>query len=182
MSLLKATLMGKYRSAKSGNIVKRYVVTGSKDALAEYKEIQGTNYVADDKGRPLFFRSENDAQGKPYPTVMLIEPNYRRDGYEMAFDTTYDDAEFAASLPGAVGDAVAQEIAKDILARRRALRSGTSGIVAPTPAQDNAQDNVAENIDDIINEEPQQETPQKTPKPKKAQASATPEDAGLGDI
>lgn len=170
--------MGKYRSAKSGNIVKRYIVTGSKDALAEYKEIQGTNYVADDKGRPLFFRSENDAQGKPYPSVMMIEPNYRRDGYEMAFDTSYDDAEFAASLPGAVGQAVAQEIAKDILARRRALRAGTSGIVAPTPAQDN----VAENIDDIINEEPQQETPQKTPKPKKAQASATPEDAGLGDI
>lgn len=178
MSQLKATLMGKYRSAKSGNIVKRYIVTGSKDALAEYKEIQGTNYVADDKGRPLFFRSENDAQGKPYPSVMMIEPNYRRDGYEMAFDTSYDDAEFAASLPGAVGQAVAQEIAKDILARRRALRAGTSGIVAPTPAQDN----VAENIDDIINEEPQQETPQKTPKPKKAQASATPEDAGLGDI
>jgi hypothetical protein len=178
MSLLKATLMGKYRSAKSGNIVKRYVVTGSKDALAEYKEIQGTNYVADDKGRPLFFRSENDAQGKPYPTVMMIEPNYRRDGYEMAFDTSYDDAEFAASLPGAVGQAVAEEIAKDILARRRALRSGTSGIVAPTPAQEN----VAENIDDIINEEPQQKTEQKTPKPKKEQVSATPEDAGLGDI
>jgi hypothetical protein len=178
MSQLKATLMGKYRSAKSGNIVKRYIVTGSKDALAEYKEIQGTNYVADDKGRPLFFRSENDAQGKPYPSVMMIEPNYRRDGYEMAFDTSYDDAEFAASLPGAVGQAVAQEIAKDILARRRALRSGTSGIVTPIPAQDNG----GENIDDIINEEPQQETPQEKPKAKKAPASATPEDAGLGDI
>ena len=178
MSLLKATLMGKYKSAKNGNIVKRYVVTGSKDALAEYKEIQGTNYVADDKGRPLFFRSENDAQGKPYPSVMMIEPNYRRDGYEMAFDTTYDDAEFAASLPGAVGQAVAEEIAKDILARRRALRSGTSGIITATPTQDNA----SENIDDIINEEPQQKTEQKTPKPKKEQASATPEDAGLGDI
>ena len=178
MSQLKATLMGKYRSAKNGNIVKRYIVTGSKDALAEYKEIQGTNYVADDKGRPLFFRSENDAQGKPYPSVMMIEPNYRRDGYEMAFDTSYDDAEFAASLPGAVGQAVAQEIAKDILARRRALRAGTSGIVTATPAQDN----VGETIDGIINEEPQQKTEQKTPKPKKEQVSATPEDAGLGDI
>jgi len=178
MSLLKATLMGKYRSAKSGNIVKRYIVTGSKDALAEYKEIQGTNYVADDKGRPLFFRSENDAQGKPYPSVMMIEPNYRRDGYEMVFDDSYDEAEWATSFAGPVAQSLAETIAKSILAKRRALRSGTSGIVAPTPAQDN----VAENIDDIINEEPQQETEQKTPKPKKAQASATPEDAGLGDI
>jgi hypothetical protein len=176
MSQLKATLMGKYKSAKNGNIVKRYIVTGSKDALAEYKEIQGNNYVADDKGRPLFFRSENDAQGKPYPSVMMIEPNYRRDGYEMAFDTSYDDAEFAASLPGAVGQAVAQEIAKDILARRRALRAGTSGIVAantPEPA--------AETIDDIINEEPESE--QETPKTKpKASKQATPQDADLGDI
>lgn len=178
MSLLKATLMGKYRSAKSGNIVKRYIVTGSKDALAEYKEIQGTNYVADDKGRPLFFRSENDAQGKPYPSVMMIEPNYRRDGYEMVFDDSYDEAEWATSFAGPVAQSLAETIAKSILAKRRALRSGTSGIVAPTPAQDN----VAENIDDIINEEPQQETKQKTPKPKKEQVSATPEDAGLGDI
>jgi len=179
MSQLKATLMGKYRSAKSGNIVKRYVVTGSKDALAEYKEIQGTNFVADEKGRPLFFRSENDAQGKPYPSVMLIEPNYRRDGYEMVFDDSHDDAAWATSYAPDVAEKLAETIAKDILARRRALRAGTSGIVAPTPAQNNA----AENIDDIINEEPQQETPKaEKPKRKTAQASATPEDAGLGDI
>ena len=170
--------MGKYKSAKSGNIVKRYVVTGSKDALAEYKEIQGNNYVADDKGRPLFFRSENDAQGKPYPSVMMIEPNYRRDGYEMVFDRSYDDAEWATSFAGPVGQSLAEKVAESILAQRRALHAGTSGIVAPTPAQDN----VVETIDDIINEEPQQETEQETPKRKKAQASATPEDAGLGDI
>jgi hypothetical protein len=174
MSQLKASLVGKYTN-KKGNLTKRYVVTGSKDALAEYKEIQGNNYVADDKGRPLFFRSENDAQGKPYPSVMMIEPNYRRDGYEMCFDTAYDDAEFAASLPGVVGQAVAQQVAEEILARRRGLRAGTNGIVAPTPAQEP----IVEAIDDIINEEPQQETPKRK---SKEPVQATPEDAGLGDI
>lgn len=45
----------KYVNAK-GNVVFRYNITGTPEALAEYKTIKGTNYREDEKTKvPLFF-------------------------------------------------------------------------------------------------------------------------------
>jgi len=43
-----------YRSSKTGTIVFVYTVDGTKEDIANYKKVQGTNY-REENGTPLFF-------------------------------------------------------------------------------------------------------------------------------
>lgn len=51
---MKIKFHGSYRNAK-GTLVHRYLVSGTEEQLAEYKNVQGDNYRANEAGVPLFF-------------------------------------------------------------------------------------------------------------------------------
>ena len=131
MGQLKATLNGVYN--RNGEIVNRYVVSGSATDIAEFKKIQGQYFREDTQGRPLYFRPKFDPQGRPHPSTMLIEPNYRGDGFVPVYDTILADAEYAESIGGVVGQELGKALALELLEKRRALRSNTRAVALDTP-------------------------------------------------
>jgi hypothetical protein len=50
---MKAQFNGQYRN-KKGNLTFRFIVTGTEEELAQYKELQGQYYVENDNGEPLY--------------------------------------------------------------------------------------------------------------------------------
>lgn len=132
MGQLTATLHGVYN--RNGETINRYVVSGSDKDIAEFKKIQGQYFREDTQGRPLYFRPKFDPQGRPHPSTMLIEPDYRGEGYVPVYDTILADAEYAESIGGVVGQELGKALAQELLEKRRALRSRTRTVALDTPA------------------------------------------------
>jgi hypothetical protein len=177
MGQLKATLNGVYN--RNGEIVNRYVVSGSAADIAEFKKIQGQYFREDTQGRPLYFRPKFDPQGRPHPSTMLIEPNYRGDGFVPVYDTILADAEYAESIGGVVGQELGKALAQELLEKRRALRGNTrtAALDAPVSVAQLPMDDDFSGSD--IDEESVADEPVAEKPKAKAKAPVSPD---LGDI
>jgi len=108
---LNAKFERKYRSAKSGNNVFVYGVTGSADALKAYQEAQGANYRTNDDGKPIYF--SNKSFGLEGQLLITANGNVIFDDTQLSM--TADMIErFATSSP-LVAKAMADAFAKQLL-------------------------------------------------------------------
>ena len=100
---LKIVKLGSYRS-KKGNVVFRYAVTGSPEALAAYKEAQGDFYRENEDGTVLWFTTRFAGDRNE---LIITES-----GKCIADMSAYDAA---ASISAQYGGNFGQEIAKGLV-------------------------------------------------------------------
>ena len=97
---MNVSLVRSYRS-QNGNVTFVYRVTGTKDEIAKYQELQGDFYRQDDDGNPLWFTTRCIGEkGK-----LIITPNDN-----IVPDTSEFDK--AASLAEQYGGNFGQELAR----------------------------------------------------------------------
>lgn len=106
---MKIKFQGSYRNAK-GNLVHRYLVSGTEEQLAEYKTVQGDNFRETEAGIPLFFTVN------PVGVNGTLSLNKKGTFSAVSADTTSAMAIASAKQFGAeVEKAVAQRIADKLM-------------------------------------------------------------------
>ena len=127
---MKATKEGQYRKKVTGNIVYRYIVSGTAEELALYKKAAGENYRENDKGQPFFFTTKVLAKN--------LDLVATRDMSSIFADTSETDnlINLVNQNTGKVADALAQIVAQklvDSISGRQA--SAPVAVSAPAAAE-----------------------------------------------
>lgn len=108
MKKLTIKLLGTYRNQK-GNTVFRYALTGSADALAAYKEVQGTFYRENPDGTVLWFSPRFVGKAGE----LIVNTETKKCYADMsAFDAA---ASLAEQYGGNFGQSLAATMAGDLL-------------------------------------------------------------------
>jgi hypothetical protein len=123
---MKASYLRQYVKAETGNTVYVYTVDGTPEELAQYKSVQGSNYIEDRETGSVLWFTTKFAMNKC--TLM-----FNQDGTKVFADMSEIDrlASLANQTGGAVGEALAQQVASMIL--------GKAGANVPTPQAQPAQ-------------------------------------------
>lgn len=106
-------------------------VTGTKEELAKYKEVQGTNYREDEDGTPLHY-SFNVC----HPDGSALKLTRAGDKFFVDNSEKAKNISLVAQYPGAIGDALAAQIAARLL--------GGKAITAPAAVEAEAPANLGE--------------------------------------
>jgi hypothetical protein len=133
---MKATYLRQYVKAETGNTVYVYIVNGTPEELAQFKSVQGSNYIEDkDTGSALWFTTKYAMNNC---TLM-----FNQSGTKVFADLSEIDrlASLANQTGGAVGEALAQQVASMIL--------GKAGANVPTPPVQPAQQEPQQFTDDL---------------------------------
>ena len=131
MGLL-AKSVGQYVNGK-GNLVYRYIVTGSKADIERYEELQGVEFLRHDEktGAPLYFSSKS--LGAQCPLVFTQNDKIVPDFSELNHLASLS-AQFANTPLGAeIARAAAQKLVGDITGKGRSTSSAPVADVAEAP-------------------------------------------------
>ena len=132
---MNAKFESSYRSSKTGNIVYRYLVSGTAAEIESYKVTQGSHLVNDEKsGKPFWFTINYSL-----PQVKLI---ITRKGSVIADMSALQQANsLIAQFPGPLGDAIAKLTAEQALGRTSAPAAQTAPVAeaAPAPVEEPAE-------------------------------------------
>ena len=131
MGLL-AKSVGQYVNGK-GNLVYRYIVTGSKADIERYEELQGVEFLRHDEktGAPLYFSSKS--LGAQCPLVFTQHDKIVPDFSELNHLASLS-AQFANTPLGAeIARAAAQKLVGDITGKGRSTSSAPVADVAEAP-------------------------------------------------
>ena len=125
---MKATLLRSYKKRDTGSIVFVYTVTGSKEQLEAFKEIQGAYYTEDPINGPLWFTTK--CVGQQCPLIITSKGNLCAD--TSAFDQA---ASLAAQYGGNLGQELARAAAQQLMGNRNPIAAAP---VAADPVFDDA--------------------------------------------
>ena len=136
MALL-AKSVGQYVNGK-GNLVYRYIVTGSKADIERYEELQGPEFLRHDEktGSPLYFSSKS--LGAQCPLVFTqndkIVPDFSELNHLASLSAQFADTPLGAEI----ARAAAQKLVGDITGKGRSTSSAPVADITDTPVLDGA--------------------------------------------
>ena len=135
---MKVTLVRSYRNEK-GTIVFVYRVSGSKEQLAQFKEIQGEYFREDENGSPLWFTVR--CIGNSGKLIITTNGNVVPDM------SAYDQAaSLAAQYGGNFGEALAKASAEALAGRGTTVPVTDSPVAKADPVMDTDTDADADEV------------------------------------
>ena len=148
MALL-AKSVGQYVNGK-GNLVYRYIVTGSKADIERYEELQGPEFLRHDEktGSPLYFSSKS--LGAQCPLVFTqndkIVPDFSELNHLASLSAQFADTPLGAEI----ARAAAQKLVGDITGKGRSTSSAPVADITDTPVLDDDADDTDVTAEDAI--------------------------------